>query len=72
MSTIGSASTTAGATVRASLTGGRRDVAGIVFQVMLLASLLFSLAVLLVLVVDVSSLIERYAASGRGPLRKTA
>jgi phosphate transport system permease protein len=53
VSTIRSSAGVGASTVRASLTGGRRDVAGIVFQVLLLASLLFSLAVLLVLVVDV-------------------
>ncbi|MDP2350721.1 MAG: phosphate ABC transporter permease PstA [Chloroflexota bacterium] len=53
MTTIGSSAGAVGASVRASLTGSRRDVAGTVFQVLLLASLLFSLAALLVLVVDV-------------------
>jgi len=53
MTTIGSSAGAVGASVRAGLTGSRRDVAGTVFQVLLLASLLFSLAVLLVLVVDV-------------------
>lgn len=53
MTTIGSSAGAVGASVRAGLTGSRRDVAGTVFQVLLLASLLFSLAALLVLVVDV-------------------
>jgi len=53
MSTIGSSATTAGASVRAGLTGGRRDVSGAVFQLLLLGSMLFSLAVLAVLVADV-------------------
>ena len=53
MSTIRSSAGVGAANVRAGLTGGRRDVTGTLFQVLLLASLLFSLAVLLVLVVDV-------------------
>lgn len=53
MTTIGSSAGAVGASVRAGLTGSRRDTAGAVFQVLLLASLLFSLAALLVLVVDV-------------------
>jgi phosphate transport system permease protein len=53
MSSIGSTAPATGATVRISLTGGRRDIAGTVFQFLLLASLLFSLAALLVLIVDV-------------------
>ncbi len=54
MSTIGSSSTTTTASVRATLAGGRRgDLPGTVFQVLLLGSLLFSLAVLAILVADV-------------------
>lgn len=53
MSTIGSAAPATGTAVRAALSGRRRDTAGVAFQVLLLASLLFSLAVLLVLIVDV-------------------
>lgn len=53
MSTIGSVAPATGAAVRAAISGRRRDTAGIAFQVLLLASLLFSLAVLLVLIVDV-------------------
>ncbi len=53
MSTIGSVAPATGAAVRAAITGRRRDTTGVAFQVLLLASLLFSLAVLLVLVVDV-------------------
>jgi phosphate transport system permease protein len=55
MSTIGSAATATSASVRASLTGSRRDVSGLVFQVVLLASLLFSLAILFILLADVMS-----------------
>ncbi len=55
MSTIASSAGATQASVRAALTGKHRDTAGTVFQVALLASLLFSLAVLLVLVVDVLS-----------------
>ncbi len=53
MSTIGSNAAATQSSVHASLTGARRDTAGAIFKVALLASLLFSLAVLLVLVVDV-------------------
>ncbi len=53
MSTIGSNAAATQSSVHASLTGARRDTAGAIFQGALLASLLFSLAVLLVLVVDV-------------------
>ncbi len=53
MSAIRSAAPATGAAVRAALSGRRRDTVGIAFQVLLLASLLFSLAVLLVLIVDV-------------------
>jgi phosphate transport system permease protein len=53
MSTISSSAAATTAAVRTSITGRGRDMAGTVFQVLLLASLLFSLAVLLVLVVDV-------------------
>lgn len=53
MTTLGSATTATAAGVRGALTGGRRDVAGTAFQLVLLGSLLFSLAVLFVLVADV-------------------
>ena len=54
MSTIGSASAATTASVRAAIAGGRRgDLSGTVFQVVLLGSLLFSLAVLAILVADV-------------------
>jgi len=54
MSTIGSASAATTASVRAAIAGGRRgDLSGTVFQVVLLGSLLFSLAVLAILVFDV-------------------
>ena len=55
MSTIGSAATATGASVRANLTGSRRDVSGLVFQLVLLGSLLFSLAILFILLADVMS-----------------
>jgi len=58
MSTLASAAdsrSTTAARVRAGLTGGRRDVRGLVFQGLLLASLLFSLAILFVLVGTVLS-----------------
>jgi phosphate transport system permease protein len=51
MSTIGSAATAG--SVKLSLRRSRPDVAGTVFQVLLLLSLLFSLAVLAVLIADV-------------------
>jgi phosphate transport system permease protein len=53
VSTIGSTATAS--TVRRSLTGQRPDIAGTVFQALLLLSLLFSLAVLGVLLLDVLS-----------------
>ncbi|MCJ7709562.1 MAG: hypothetical protein MUQ32_01900, partial [Chloroflexi bacterium] len=56
MTTIGSATAVTSASVRAGITGaGRKDVLGIVFQVLLLGSLLFSLAILFVLIADVLS-----------------
>jgi phosphate transport system permease protein len=56
MTSIGSAATTTGASVRAGLAGRRRgDLPGTVFQVLLLGSLLFSLAILFVLLADVLS-----------------
>jgi len=67
MSTIGSIAPDARAAVRAGLSGHRRDTAGTIFQVLLLASLLFSLAVLLVLVVDVlGKAIPVFAERGLG------
>jgi phosphate transport system permease protein len=54
MSAIG-ATTTTSASVQRSLTRTRPDVWGIVFEVLLLATLLFSLAVLAVLLFDVTS-----------------
>ncbi len=53
MSSIASSQGATTAAVRAGLTGGRRDVSGAVFQVLLLGSLLFSLVVLAILLVDV-------------------
>jgi phosphate transport system permease protein len=55
MSTIASASSVSAARVREGLTSSRRDVWGVVFQVVLLLSLLSSLVVLLVLLGDVLS-----------------
>jgi phosphate transport system permease protein len=55
MSSIASAADTSAAVVRQSLSSTRRDVAGIVFQVVLLGSLLFSLVVLFILLSDVFS-----------------
>ncbi len=53
MSSTASGAIAAASTVRAGLAGHRRDTAGQVFQVLLLGSLLFSLAVLFILVSDV-------------------
>ena len=53
MSTIGSAANVTGASVRSGLSGSRRDVSGLVFQLALLGSLLFSLAILFILLADV-------------------
>ena len=54
MTTIGSSAAATSASVRAGITGaGRRDPRGMMFQVLLLGSLLFSLAVLFVLIADV-------------------
>lgn len=53
MSTIGSTATTT--SVRRSLQRTRPDVTGIVFEILLLLSLLFSLAVLAILLVDVGT-----------------
>lgn len=53
MSSIGSASTATGASVGLALGARRRDTWGTVFQLALLGSLLFSLAILFVLVGDV-------------------
>ena len=56
MTSIGSSAAATSASVRAGITGGgRRDVWGYVFQVLLLGSLLFSLAILFVLIADVLS-----------------
>lgn len=54
MTAIG-ATTATGASVRRSLTRERPDVVGIAFEILLLVTLLISLAVLAVLLVDVSS-----------------
>lgn len=51
--TLGSSGTETSAAVRASLAAGRRDTTGTIFHLLLLGSLLFSLAVLAVLVGDV-------------------
>jgi phosphate transport system permease protein len=53
MSSLERALDTTATTVRSGLTGRRRDTPGMLFQVVLLGSLLFSLAVLLILIVDV-------------------
>ena len=72
MSTIGSAAPVTAARVRASITTRGRDTTGTVFQVLLLASLLFSLAVLLVLVVDVlGKAMPVFAERGAGFLTST-
>jgi len=64
MSTISSAAATA-AVVRGSLTAQGRDWVGTVFTVLLLGSLLFSLAILFVLIADVTSrAIPVYAERG--------
>lgn len=55
MTSIASSSGAAAASVAAGLTGSRRDVRGTVFMLLLLLALLFSLAVLFVLVADVLS-----------------
>ena len=55
MTTIASAGKATGAAVREGLTGHRRDVSGTVFLVLLLGSLLFSLAILFILLADVMS-----------------
>jgi phosphate transport system permease protein len=55
VSTIGSSVPVAGAAVRESLTGGRRDIRGAIFLIVLLGSLLFSLAILFILLADVLS-----------------
>src|SRR5918993_4531483 len=54
MSTIGSVTAVTDASVRARLAGkGRGDLPGTVFQLLLLGSLLFSLAILFILLADV-------------------
>lgn len=53
MSSLDRALDSTAASVAAGITGRRRDVPGVTFQVFLLGSLLFSLAVLFVLVADV-------------------
>lgn len=53
MTSIGSSAPATSAAVRAQLVTGRRDSRGLVFQVLLLVSLLLSLAILFVLVADV-------------------
>lgn len=55
MTTVGSAATTTSSAVRRSLARTRPDVAGLVFEGLLLATLLFTLAVLAVLLADVGS-----------------
>ncbi len=55
MTTIASAGKATGAAVREGLTRHRRDVSGTVFLVLLLGSLLFSLAILFILLADVMS-----------------
>jgi phosphate transport system permease protein len=53
MTTISGSAAAAGAGVQEGLSGGRRDVPGTLFLLLLLASLLFSLAILFVLLADV-------------------
>jgi len=53
MTTIASAGAATGASVREGLSGKRRDVAGTLFLLLLLGSLLFSLAILFILLADV-------------------
>jgi phosphate transport system permease protein len=55
MSALGSSAAVTSSAVRESLSGNRRDVRGTLFLVLLLASLLFSLAILFVLLADVMS-----------------
>jgi phosphate transport system permease protein len=55
VTTIGSAATTTSTSVRRSLARTRPDVAGMVFEGLLLVTLLFTLAVLAVLLADVGS-----------------
>ena len=55
MTTIASASKATSASVREGLVGRKRDVSGTVFLVLLLGSLLFSLAILFILLADVMS-----------------
>jgi phosphate transport system permease protein len=55
MTTIASAGKTASAAVQEGLVGHRRDVSGTIFLVLLLGSLLFSLAILFILLADVLS-----------------
>jgi phosphate transport system permease protein len=65
VSTIGSAAPATAATVRAGLSGRRVDLVGGAFQVLLLGSLLFSLAILGLLVLDVlGKAIPVFAARG--------
>jgi phosphate transport system permease protein len=53
MTTIASAGAATGASVREGLSGRRRDVSGMLFLLLLLGSLLFSLAILFILLADV-------------------
>ena len=55
MTTIASVGTATSASVQEGLTGRKRDVSGTVFLVLLLGSLLFSLAILFILLADVMS-----------------
>ena len=55
MTSIASAGTATSASVREGLTGRKRDMSGTVFLVLLLGSLLFSLAILFILLADVMS-----------------
>ena len=68
MTSIGSSAAATSASVRAGITGaGRRDIWGYVFQVLLLGSLLFSLAILFVLIADVlSRAVPVFAERGLG------
>ena len=53
MTSIGSSATTTSASVRAGISGRRRDPWGLVFEILLLGSLLLALTILFVLVADV-------------------
>lgn len=67
MTTIGSSATATAATVHAQLVTGRRDYRGTIFLLLLLGSLLLSLAILFVLLADVlTKALPVYADRGIG------